>query len=232
MEASAVCPQLGSTGGLSLFQSKMKTALPAGQLRQLVTIQRPGPLDGYGNPSPEWLSELVDVPAFVEEQTGNKMGPDRFWDPKVGATQMIPTETHQVTIRYAAGLDATRRLILDGRVLAILSVSDYQSRHIYMVLSCQERVGVTDSGSPYSPPPLGSYTGASGPRRYAITGTMNGVNTSFTIPGNPDPAVLVIVWNGIQIGPAGFTLGTYSGGVIPLTTGFAPKPGDDFYAIF
>jgi head-tail adaptor len=210
----------------------MRSVLQAGKLRQLVTIERPGPLDGNGNPSPEWLSEAVDVPAYVEEQSGSKQGPDRFWDPRVGATQMIPTETHRVTIRYAQGLDATRRLVIDGRVLAILSVSDYESRHIYMVLSCQEQVGVTDSGAPYGPPPLTNYTGASGPRRYAITGTVNGVNTSFTLPGSPDPAVLVIVWNGIQIGPAGYTLGAFSGGVTPLNTQFAPKPGDDFYAMF
>jgi hypothetical protein len=100
-----------------------------------------------------------------------------------------------------------------------------------MVISCQERIGVTDAGAPYGPP-LSSYTGASGPRRYAITGTVNGVNESFTLPGNPDPAVLMIVWNGMQMGPGSYTLGTFSGGITPLTTGFAPKPGDDFYAIF
>jgi hypothetical protein len=211
----------------------MRSALlSAGLLREIVTIQRQGPLDTYGNPNPEWLAELVDVPAFIEQQSGNKLGPDKSWDPRGGNTQMIPTETHRVTIRYAAGLDATRRLVWNGRVFAILSVSDFQSRNIYMILSCQERVGVTDSGQPYAPPPLSSYTGASGPRRYAITGTINGVNESFTLPGNPDPAVLVIVWNGIEMPPSSYTLGTYSGGITPMTTNFAPGPADYFYAIF
>lgn len=201
-------------------------------MRDIVTIQRPGPLDANGNPNPEWLTDLSGVYAFVDELGGDDKGPDRFWDPRAGNTQMIPTETHRVTIWYISGLDATRRLVMYGRVLKVLSVSDIQSLHRQMVLSCQEQVGITDSGAPYGPPPLTNYTGASGPRRYAITGTINGVNTNFTLPGSPDPAVLVIVLNGIQIGPAGYTLGAFSGGVTVLTTGFAPNPGDDFYAMF
>jgi head-tail adaptor len=210
----------------------MRLALQAGKLRQLVNIQRPGPLDSFGQRSQEWLAELMDVPAFIEQQTGQEAGPDRFWDPRAGNTQLIPIETHRVTIRYLDGLDATRRLVWNGKVLAILSVSDYDSRNIYMVLSCQERVGVTDAGAPYAPPPLSTYTGASGPRRYAITGTRNGVNVNFTLPGNPDPTVLVLVLNGVIVGPADFTLGTFSGGVTPLTMNFAPQSSDDFYAIF
>src|SRR6185312_16409099 len=187
----------------------MGYTLRAGQLREIVTIQRPGPLDAYGNPSPEWLTDLADVPAYIEQLSGMQAGPDKFWDPRVGNTQMIPTETHRVFIRYLDGMDATRRLVWNGKVFQILSVSDYQSRNIFMILSCQERVGVTDSGAPYGPPPLTTYTGASGPRRYAITGTVNGVNTSFTLPGSPDPAVLVIVWNGQQMGPGSYTLGSF-----------------------
>jgi hypothetical protein len=87
---------------------------------------------------------------------------------------------------------------------------------------------VTDVVPPFVP----GYP-TSGPRRYAIGGAMNGSNTNFTLPGNPDPAVLVIVWNGLQMNPSSsYTLGTYSGGVTPLTTSFAPGFGDDFYAIF
>lgn len=115
----------------------------AGELRQIITIQKPGTLDSYGNPQPEWQNELLNVPACVDQQGGRPLGPDRFWDPRAGNTQMIPTETHRVTIRYSAGLDSTRRIIWQGRVLSILSVSDYGSRNIFMVLSCQERVGVT-----------------------------------------------------------------------------------------
>jgi head-tail adaptor len=211
----------------------MSPTLAAGKLNKLISIQRPGPLDANGQPSPEWLSELVDIPARVQQLSGLPTGPDKFWDPRAGNSQLIPTESHRVTIRYLDGLDATRRIVWQGKVLKILSVSDYESRNIYMLINCQEQVGVTDAGAPYAPPPLSSYTGASGPRRYAITGTIDGVNMSFTLPGNPDPAVLVIVWNGVQMAPPGsYTLGTFSGGVTPLTTLFAPKPGDDFYAIF
>jgi head-tail adaptor len=212
--------------------------LQAGQLRSRITIQRPGPLDSFGQPSPEWLTEVTDVPAFIEPQSGLKTGPGAVWSPAStsapgpGQTQLMPVETHRITIRYAEGLDATRRIVNEGRVFEILSVGDYQSRHAFMTLSCQERIGITDSGAPYGPPPLTTYTGAAGPRRYAITGTLNGVNTSFTLPGSPDPAVLVIVWNGQQMGPGSYTLGTLSGGITPVTAGFAPKSGDDFYAIF
>lgn len=121
----------------------MTAILRAGQLRQRVTIQKQGPLDGYGNPNPEWQTEADGVPAFVDQQSGLKTGADRAWLAAAGPTQMIPTETHRVTIRYYAGLDATRRLMFEGKVLNILSVSDYESRHIFMTLSCQERVGVT-----------------------------------------------------------------------------------------
>lgn len=209
-----------------------RSIICAGDLRQLINIQRPGPIDGNGQPNPEWLAELFDVPARIEQLAGIETGPDKFWDPRAGNTQLIPTETHRVTIRYLDGLDATRRIVWQGRVLKILSVSDYNSRNIYMVIPCEERVRVTDAGAPYAPPPLSSYTGSSGPRRATITGTRNGVNVNFTVPGNPDPAVLMIVWNGSQMGPGSYTLGTFSGGITPLTTAFAPGPSDDFYAMF
>jgi hypothetical protein len=88
------------------------------------------------------------------------------------------------------------------------------------------------SGGPYTPPPAAGFTGSSGPRHYAIAGTVDGANMSFTLPGNPDPAVLVIVWNGMMMDSGNYTLGAFSGGVTPLTTGFAPVFGDDFYAMF
>ena len=122
--------------------------LRAGELRQIVTIQKQGPLDTNGNPNPEWMTEVDNVPALVEPQSGIQAGPDRFWDPKAGPTQLIPTETHRATIRYwtdsgGKPLDATRRILFEGRLLDILAVSDYQSRRIFMVLSCRERTGVT-----------------------------------------------------------------------------------------
>lgn len=126
----------------------MPVAFRAGQLRQIITIQKQGPFDSFGQPSAEWATEVDNVPALVEPLSGLKTGADRFWDPRAGNTQMIPTDTHRVTIRYWTDsgnkpLDATRRIIFEGRVLSITSVTDYESRRIYMVLSCQERTGVT-----------------------------------------------------------------------------------------
>lgn len=126
----------------------MPLNIKVGEFRQIVTIQKQGPLDSFGQPNPEWETEVDNVPAYVDQLSGSKIGPDKFWDPRVGNTQMVPTETHRVMIRYwtdsgGKPLDATRRLLSEGRVLNILSVSDVQSRHIFMILSCQERVGVT-----------------------------------------------------------------------------------------
>lgn len=115
----------------------------AGDLRQLINIQMPGALDGHGNPNPEWQTEYSNVPAKVEELGGQKMGPDRFWDPRMGNTQMIPTETHRITVRYVSTLDGTRRIVFGTKVLDIVSVSDFESRHIYMIVMCKLRVGVT-----------------------------------------------------------------------------------------
>lgn len=115
----------------------------AGALRQLISIQMPGPLDGHGNPIPEWQTEYSSISAKVEELGGGKLGPDRFWDPRAGNTQMIPTETHRVTVRYISTLDGTRRIVFGTKILDIISVSDFESRHIYMIVMCRERVGVT-----------------------------------------------------------------------------------------
>jgi len=116
----------------------------AGDLISRISIQNQGPLDDHGQPNPEWQLEFDRVPAFIEQLGGSKkLGGDRSWNSAVGMTQLIPQETHRVTIRYIAGLDATRRVLFEGKVLEVLTVSDYQSRHIWMTLSCMEKVGVT-----------------------------------------------------------------------------------------
>lgn len=118
-------------------------SIQAGKLRQRVDIQQRGPLDANGNPDPEWVTLVANVPAQVAPQAGMQAGPDRTWDPKMGNTQLIPTDTHRVLMRYYPGVDGSMRLLFEGRVLAITSVSDFESRRIFMTLLCQERVGVT-----------------------------------------------------------------------------------------
>lgn len=123
----------------------------AGELRWLVTIQSKGPLNSDGAPDPEWQNAFSNVPCKIEELGGTQMGPDKYWMPQAGSTQLIPTESHRITMRYLPGLDATMRLLLPNDVASpvtnivfdILSVSDVDHRHIYMVLRCRERVGVT-----------------------------------------------------------------------------------------
>lgn len=115
----------------------------AGALRQLVDVQKKGTLDSHGNVNPEWVTEYSSVSAKVEDAGGSQMGPDKFWDPRAGNTQMIPTVTHRVTLRYISTLDGTRRIIFGSKVLDIVSISDFEQRHIYQVVMCRERVGVT-----------------------------------------------------------------------------------------
>jgi hypothetical protein len=118
----------------------------AGKLRQLVDIQKQGPLDNNGQPNPEWENETINVPARVEDLGGGLISPRTFWDSRINnaqTAQQVQAETHRVTLRYVSTLDASRRIIFNGRVLDILSVSDYESRHIYMIVTCRERLGVT-----------------------------------------------------------------------------------------
>lgn len=125
----------------------------AGELRWLVTIQKLGDIDpATGLPPAEWVTEFENVPCKIEELGGTDIGPDKFWMQQVGSTQLIPTESHRITMRYLPGLDGTRRLLLPNDaaspitniVLDILSVSDIEHRHVYMLLRCRERVGVTE----------------------------------------------------------------------------------------
>lgn len=123
----------------------------AGELRWIVTVQSKGPLNSHGAPDPEWQDEFVNVPCKIEELGGTPMGPDKFWMPQAGNTQLIPTESHRITMRYLPGLDGTMRLLLPDDasspvvniVFNILSVSDINRRHVWMVLRCRERTGVT-----------------------------------------------------------------------------------------
>lgn len=123
------------------------STIQAGDLLSRVTIQKQGGLDSHGEPDTEWVTEFSSVPAFIEQQGGSKkLGGDREWNTATSLTQEIPVETHRVTIRYIRGLDSTRRVVWvdDGstKVLQVLSVSDLESRHIWLTLSCKELVGV------------------------------------------------------------------------------------------
>lgn len=124
----------------------------SGELRWIVTIQKLGSLNtATGLPSEEWVNEFSNVPCRIEELGGTDLWPDKFWMPQVGTSQLIPTGSHRVTMRYIPGLDGTRRLLLPNDasspmtniVLDILSVSDIDHRHIWMLLRCRERTGVT-----------------------------------------------------------------------------------------
>jgi hypothetical protein len=63
---------------------------------------------------------------------------------------------------------------------------------------------------------------------HAIVGTVDGVNTVFTLPGNPNPATAQIFLDGLLQ-----TLGTsYTYDGVTLTMATPPQVGDDFVAFY
>lgn len=56
------------------------------------------------------------------------------------ARQHAADVTHEVELRYLAGVDRTMRVSYDGRVLEIESVIDLGERRRELLLMCRERV--------------------------------------------------------------------------------------------
>lgn len=226
-----------------LLDSPTVTILGTTQQRQALDSQGRATTGIFAASMPE--SAVLPAIVFTDihsEDTMTMDGPDPFTMTRMqfscyGATYADAKhlarairnlfENFQGTLADQSQVDSMRRI---GEVDAFEDAPFSYAAHVDFEIAYR-----IDPGAPYVPPaPIFSYTGATtGPRRYAITGTRNGVNMNFTLPGNPDPAVLVILWNGMQMNPDdSYTLGAFSGGVTPLTTGFAPNFGDDFYAIF
>lgn len=103
----------------------------AGGLRKRVMIQKPvpGTPDGLNEPPFTWTDELKIWVGILPQSSRE------FY-----RSQQVNAEvTHLVSTRYRTGLDATKRLVLEGsRVLDIVSVVDVDERGREMLLTCVE----------------------------------------------------------------------------------------------
>lgn len=110
---------------MSLFT----TAIAAGELRHLVVIQdRSLAQDSFGGQLRNW-TDFISARAAVKPLTGRELE----------LAQAIAAETsHQVTLRYRAGITPAQRLIYAGRIFNIHAVIDVDERHMKLVLLVSE----------------------------------------------------------------------------------------------
>jgi SPP1 family predicted phage head-tail adaptor len=107
--------------------------MQAGALRHVIDIQaRDLGQDAYGGPKNTWGREIAGVRAEVKQLSGREL---------LAAQQIHADISHQVTIRYLAGVSALYRVIFEGRWLDIQAVLNPDGRKIAMQLMCIERVG-------------------------------------------------------------------------------------------
>jgi SPP1 family predicted phage head-tail adaptor len=105
----------------------------AGDLRRRVTIQkRQSTQDGDGQRSETWTA-VATVPAKIEPLGGREL---------LLAKAMGAESTHQVTMRYRADLDATMRIVYQGRIFNINNLNDPDARHEAVVAMCTEGANV------------------------------------------------------------------------------------------
>ena len=101
----------------------------AGALRHRVTIQSGTPTrDGFGTEVLVW-GTVATVWATVRSVSGRE---------QVQPEQIFANVTHQITLRYLAGLTAKMRVLWRGRVLEIQGVREPDNRLRMMQLDCLE----------------------------------------------------------------------------------------------
>ena len=104
--------------------------LDPGELRQQITIQQLSTsADAYGAATPAW-STLATVWAKVHQLKGS----EQFY-----AHQVVELATHEVTIRYLAGVSEQMQIVWGARTLKIENVNDVDGRGIKHVLLCAEK---------------------------------------------------------------------------------------------
>ena len=106
-------------------------AIAAGELCRRVKIYQPiESVDsaGYGEAIP--ANQIVaTVWAKVEPQGGREF---------FRASQVYPTLTHLVTIRYLSGLTTKMKVVLNSRDLNIIGIVNVEERNITLRLACVE----------------------------------------------------------------------------------------------
>ena len=106
----------------------MMTATP-GQLRHRITIQSPVE---HGDKQGGSDSSFVDVTKTFARITP---GAGREF---YAQQALRPTLSHQITIRYRAGITPTMRVLFGTRVFDVRAVRDPEERHVWLELTCEE----------------------------------------------------------------------------------------------
>jgi len=103
--------------------------MQAGKLRKSIELQRRSTIqDDYGQPQPVWET-VATTNAEFELLSGRELI----------AAQAVQSEvTHNVTIRYRAGITPAMRISYGGRLFNIHAVLDESERHRMLTLLCSE----------------------------------------------------------------------------------------------
>lgn len=106
----------------------------AGPKRKRVTVQSQSiTIDSYGQETKVWTDSSTHW-AHVESLSGN------FTE---NAGQQKDNLTHQVTMRWFAGLNPTQRLLFGSKILNIFYINNVDERNREYVVRCQEIVGTS-----------------------------------------------------------------------------------------
>lgn len=101
----------------------------AGSLRRRVTLQsRATAHDAYGQQSTSWAT-VATTWADIQPLSGREL---------LSAQAQQAETTHKVLIRYRAGVTSAMRLLYQGRVFNIQSVTDPDMAHVTLELLCSE----------------------------------------------------------------------------------------------
>ena len=107
----------------------MTYTLDSSMLRRRITVQsRASSLDSFGQQITTW-TDLLSCWASIEPLSGSELI----------AAQAVSSElSHTVTILYRVTVTAAMRVIYQGRVLNIQSVTDPDTAHVALQLLCSE----------------------------------------------------------------------------------------------
>ncbi|MGH9523171.1 MAG: phage head closure protein, partial [Terriglobales bacterium] len=96
--------------------------------------QRSSSQDSFGQPQNIW-STFAQVYARVRSVSGSE---------QFSGQQYAPEVTHQVTIRYVAGVTPMQRIVTpDNKILEILTVNPGERQLDDVVITCKERIGAS-----------------------------------------------------------------------------------------
>ena len=103
--------------------------MEAGKLNRQITIQIATKTRSTSGAETITWQTFKTVWAGIDTRTGN----ERYVN-----QQIVAESTHEITIRYCAGIKPTMRVLYGNRTFDILNVRDIEERHIEMRLTCKE----------------------------------------------------------------------------------------------